>query len=270
MSRRLRSVQTNQLQGSSTMLWPEWGGYLDFVTDDRNNLYLRFYVGQSTRLLLRLDTHCRSLLAGDIHTLHYFILNLGNGHRSSNWLQLWTIPEELYDKPQSRSGFSVSLIQCFLEKLFCHAFQSLPDVTLAEYFGTAPSGHYAGTGLNILSPLLQPMDLSTVTGVRQLHRSRLLSSPDPEIQSWPDIRRRALARDQAAKPTSKPIPPSITAYRRLTQEQLVAEGVPDCSFDTLLSKSRLPSDSTSTWATSSEKPLVSWSMMTLTFIRSAH
>ena len=100
-----------------------------------------------------------------------------------------------------------------LGKVALSAFQLLPDVALAEYFGTTPSGHCAGTGLNILSPLLQSMDLSIETGYRQLYRSRLLSSPDPGIQSWPDIRRRMLARDQVANPTSRGVPLSITAYR---------------------------------------------------------
>jgi hypothetical protein len=56
------------------------------------------------------------------------------------------------------SGYSFPLVQCALEMLFCREFQSLPDQTLEEYFGTSLSGFYAGTGLNVISPLLQPVN----------------------------------------------------------------------------------------------------------------
>jgi hypothetical protein len=122
------------------MQWPEFGGYLDFVADDRNSLYVRFYVGQSITVVLRIDTHCRHILQGAFDTLHYFILKMGDGHRRANWLQLWGMPKEM-QYMETFSGFSISIIQCCLEMMFCRAFESLPDQTLAEYFGNHFASH---------------------------------------------------------------------------------------------------------------------------------
>lgn len=224
------------------MQWPEFGGYLDFVTDDRNCLYVRFYVGQSIMVVLRIDTHCRHILQGAFDTLHYFILNMGDGHRRANWLQLWSMPKEM-QYMETFSGFSISIIQCCLEMMFCRAFESLPDQTLAEYFGTAPYGRYAGTGLNVLSPLLQLADRFSLETSRAQHRSRLSGSLDPEIASWPAVRGKMMAKErQDALATSKALPASISAYGRLIQEQLQAQGVQHYRLDALLSKSRLQTE----------------------------
>jgi hypothetical protein len=177
---RSGNVQQNQLEGQSFMQWPEFGGYLNFVTDDRNCFYVRFYIGQSVMVLLRIDTHCRHILLGAFDTLHYFNLNMGDGHQRANWLQLWGMPKEM-QYMETFSGFSISIIQCCLEMMFCRAFESLPDQTLAEYFGTALYGQYAGTGLNVLSPLLQPADCFSLESSRAQHRSRLSGSLDPEV-----------------------------------------------------------------------------------------
>ena len=224
------------------MQWPEFGGYLGFVTDDRNSLYVRFYVGQSIMVVLRIDTHCRHILQGAFDTLHYFILNMGDGHRRANWLQLWGMPKEM-QYMETFSGFSISIIQCCLEMMFCRAFESLPDQTLAEYFGTALYGQYAGRGLNVLSPLLQLADCSSLESSRAQHRSRLSSSLDPEVASWPAVRGKMIAKErQDAVATSKALPASITAYGRLIQEQLQAQGVQHYSLNALLSKSRLQTE----------------------------
>jgi hypothetical protein len=224
------------------MQWPEFGGYLDAVTDDRNPLYVRFYIGQSIRVILRIDTHCRHILQGTFDTLHYFILNMGDGHRRANWLQLWGMPKEMQYR-ETFSGFSISIIQCCLEMMFCRAFESLPDQTLAEYFGTPLYGRYAGTGLNVLSPLLQLADRSSLESSRAQHRSRLSGSSDPEVASWPAVRGKMIAKErQDERATSKTLPASISAYGRLIQEQLQAQGVQHYSLDALLSKSRLQTE----------------------------
>jgi hypothetical protein len=238
----LRNVQQDQLQGQSFMQWPEFGGYLDAVTDDRNPLYVRFYIGQSIRVILRIDTHCRHILQGTFDTLHYFILNMGDGHRRANWLQLWGMPKEMQYR-ETFSGFSISIIQCCLEMMFCRAFESLPDQTLAEYFGTPLYGRYAGTGLNVLSPLLQLADHSSLESSRAQHRSRLSGSSDPEVASWPAVRGKMIAKErQDERATSKTLPASISAYGRLIQEQLQAQGVQHYSLDALLSKSQLQTE----------------------------
>lgn len=56
------------------------GGYLDFVMGDRNDLYLRFYIGQAKVLPPRWHDHALSILRGQFDTLQYYILQLGNGH----------------------------------------------------------------------------------------------------------------------------------------------------------------------------------------------
>jgi len=151
------------------------GGYLDFVTDSRDNTYIRFYVGQSIVILFRVDKHIREILKGSCTTLHYYILQLGPGCRTSNWLRLWTIPDK-FDRPPTHQ----ELLQNFLEMLFCGAFQSLPTEELIRHFGDKLKIS-SNVGLNVLSPLLQGLDLSD----RESFKASLLNSPDPEIRSWP-------------------------------------------------------------------------------------
>lgn len=215
MMTSLKKVQEAQLNGQSSFPWPEFGGYVDFVTDDQNYQYIRFYIGQSLNMILRLDTHCRHILQGAFDTLHYFILNFGGGRRKANWLQLWAMPKEM-QYMETFSDFSIPIIQCCLEMMFCSAFQSLPAQTLIEYFGPAPEGQYAGIGLNVLSPLLQSANSSSLGGIRGQHRLRLKNSSDPEIASWPGIRNQMIVKqrqDERTAPTD--IPASISAYGRL-------------------------------------------------------
>ena len=153
---------------------------MDFVTDSRDNTYIRFYVGQSIVILFRVDKHIREILKGSCTTLHYYILQLGPGCRTSNWLRLWTIPDK-FDRPPTHQ----ELLQNFLEMLFCGAFQSLPTEELIRHFGDKLKIS-SNVGLNVLSPLLQGLDLSD----RESFRASLLNSPDPEIQSWPLEQRR--------------------------------------------------------------------------------
>ena len=147
---------------------------MDFVTDSRNRTYIRFYVGQSIMVLFRVDTHIRKILKGSCKTLHHYILQLGRGFRTSNWLRLWTIPHNLDRDPTHQD-----LLQNFLEMLFCGAFQSLPSKELVKNFGDQLKTSL-GVGLNVLSPLLQGLEIADRTNVRAL----LLDSPDLEIKSW--------------------------------------------------------------------------------------
>src|SRR6266480_7854152 len=113
-------------------------------------------------------------------TLHYYILQLGRGCRTSNWLRLWTILDQIDLSPTHQE-----LIQNFPEILFCGAFQSLPTEELIRHFGNKLKIS-SNVGLNVLSPLLQSLNISHTGGFKDLLRN----SPDPEIQSWPDERRR--------------------------------------------------------------------------------
>ena len=79
-----------------------------------------------------------------------------------------------------------TLLQNFLEMLFCGAFQSLPHETLEEYFGPGFLWGYSGLGLNVVPPLLQT---SRITAFQKgFHTSRLARSLDPQICSWVQVR----------------------------------------------------------------------------------
>jgi hypothetical protein len=101
--------------------------------------------------------HHLKIRRGVFDTLHYFILQLGQGHRTANLLRLWTIPQN--DERDYGLLFNArqALRKNFLEMLFCGAFQSLPATYLRRVYGPASneSGEYANVGLNVLSPLLQ-------------------------------------------------------------------------------------------------------------------
>lgn len=88
-----REVTTEMLQEvrkkQMTTSWEGAGGYLDFVTDDRRNSWLRFYVGQfddPVRRILR--QHTESILKGSCTSLHHFMIWMGNGHRTANFIQI--------------------------------------------------------------------------------------------------------------------------------------------------------------------------------------
>jgi hypothetical protein len=234
----LRHTQSAQLQNGAIQ-WPDQGGYLDFILDDRNNRYVRFYVGQSNNLSVRLGVHCQNITSGSAEFLHYYIANLGDGHRGAHWMKLWSTPKEINDKVLT--PLESELIQCFLEKLFCRCFECLPTQTLQQYFGPSePGGKYAGLGLNVVTPLLQGAQLSSSD--RNHFKSLLRGSSDPEIQSWPDERSKYLHRQKTSnRPTAMKIaiPPHPTAYAILVQEQLHDLGVTNCNFDVILSNAQL-------------------------------
>jgi hypothetical protein len=70
--------------------WPDACGYLDFVTDDRDPQYVRTYVGQSSQSIFWLVEHISWIRRGGFTSLHYYILQAGFGHRSANFIRLWT------------------------------------------------------------------------------------------------------------------------------------------------------------------------------------
>jgi hypothetical protein len=56
-----------------------WGsimsaGYLDFVLDDRDAEYTRYYVGQSNQIEDRIQTHKQNISQRNNNTLHYYII----------------------------------------------------------------------------------------------------------------------------------------------------------------------------------------------------
>lgn len=64
-------------QGNTS--WKGAGAYLDLVTDDRSNKWLRFYVGQFNNPVRRiLRQHSESILKGSCESLHHFVIWMGN------------------------------------------------------------------------------------------------------------------------------------------------------------------------------------------------
>ncbi|KAF9894588.1 hypothetical protein FE257_006476 [Aspergillus nanangensis] len=68
----LNSIRLKQL--STPNPWPINSGYLDFVTNTTDTAYLRFYVGQAEKTILRIKLHIRNILIGLHNTLHYYVI----------------------------------------------------------------------------------------------------------------------------------------------------------------------------------------------------
>ncbi|RYP25240.1 hypothetical protein DL765_000121 [Monosporascus sp. GIB2] len=153
---RLDQIRLCQTEG-----WPQSGGYINAVTDDRCIEYLRLYA-----------------------SLHYFILWLGNGHRDANFVLLWSAPPEVI--------WDHWLAACFnlLEALFCRAFQFHHGCLLPE----DENKSRLGWGLNVVSPLMQGPILSEMQKLKQAGRIPL--SEDPQISAWNSFR--AAKRSRAA------------------------------------------------------------------------
>ncbi|KAK2751804.1 hypothetical protein FQN55_009246 [Onygenales sp. PD_40] len=166
--------------------WPSNSGYMNFVTDLRNDNYWRPYVGQSEKPRMRIQQHTRNILALKRDTLHYYIVWKGNGQRTCNFIRLWTLVI-----PEGKNTDLEVVFNNILEMVMTRAFESLPSTTLEEWFGL-PEGRqsFSGVGLNVIPPLLQGRSLSPFT--RHTHSLRLEDCQDPEIQGWPKVRKNFL------------------------------------------------------------------------------
>lgn len=181
--------------------WPEKGGYADGVFDDRLPDYVRFYVGQSSRLRVRISAeHSAKILNGNVKALHYFVLARGRGHRSARFLRLWTCPPgPSQTEPENRESEGATqsrfeLTQNLLKMTFCRAFESLPASILTQFFGPAA---YSNVGLNNLPPLFQGGKFPSFKRARYLECHR--ASPDPDISAFVDIRKAQKAQERNAK-----------------------------------------------------------------------
>ena len=164
------------------------GGYLDYLTDDRDDEYCRFYVGQSINMPSRIRSHVVALLRGSVESLHYYIFALGKGSRKSHFLRLFRL-----SKTRGTSNSDTTLRLSMLEMIMALAFRSLPEELLAEY--SRPSKRPAKTQtvhLNVLSPLDQEAWQNGKK--RGEERVRLQGSSDPEIRSWPSFRSKQVGR----------------------------------------------------------------------------
>lgn len=153
------------------------GGYLDYLTDDRDDDYCRFYVGQSNNMRSRIRGHIVALLSGSVESLHCYIYALGKGSRKSHFLQLFRLPTT-----KIPSDGDSTLILSMLEMILALAFKSLPEELLAEYSPKSRRPAKRQTvHLNVLCPLEQEAWQNGEK--RGGSQAKLLKSSDPEIRS---------------------------------------------------------------------------------------
>lgn len=188
---RLDNVQLEQLRDHVS--WLADSGYLNIVTDDRDENYWRIYIGQSKNPIHRIRQHVRAIHSGNSDTLHYFVINQGKGYRRASFVKLWSIMMPDY----VNSAVNITLNN-ITEMTMARAFQSLPPKELMDVFGPPDEGAYRFIGLNIMSPLLQGRSLSP--GVRREFSLQLSQSEDPDIQMWPEVRIQQLHRKNLSFP----------------------------------------------------------------------
>jgi hypothetical protein len=102
---------------------------LDYVSDDRDPDYWRPYVGQSSNTEQRIAQHVRAIRTGDTDTLHYFVIRRGDGHRTANFVRLWTV-----SLPESVDPAINTALNNILEMIMARSFQSLPLFQRAQYY----------------------------------------------------------------------------------------------------------------------------------------
>ncbi|GIC92158.1 uncharacterized protein Aud_008619 [Aspergillus udagawae] len=174
--------EVRQAQAKNETQWPLNSGYLDYVTDDRDPDYWRPYVGQSSNTEQRIAQHVRAIRTGDTDTLHYFVIRRGDGHRTANFVRLWTLA-----LPENVDPVINTALNNILEMIMARCFQSLPPEELTRVFGRPRDGFtYSFRGLNLISPLLQGRSLSP--WARYQSSLQLRQSTDEDIREWPEAR----------------------------------------------------------------------------------
>ena len=187
---KIKAEQISRAERSSTRIMQGAGGYLDFLTDKRNRSYLKFYVGQSRDLLIRIHEHYLRLTRGDVSSLHYYICALGGENRSFNFIRLFRSPRDLCSD-QILTDEDISMFMNVFEAAFGLAFGSLPgnvhDVLLGD---GARQGMQMSMHLNVLNPLEQRSRITPAEAKDA--REQMNSSTDPEIQGWVSFRQEVL------------------------------------------------------------------------------
>jgi hypothetical protein len=172
-------------------------------TDRRCHQYLRLYVGQTIRSWRRfLVEHVQAILRGNVSSLHYFILWLGNGYRSANFLRLWTLPTGKDDRWRQAT---INILEC----LFARVLRSHHGTCSPEDAQLDPNTLLDGYGLNIMSPLLQRhaiKDGDTILFVMPPHDRRVLRFVCGTISEGRDV--------NASSRNPAPTGPMPTASRR--------------------------------------------------------
>ncbi|KAB8204183.1 hypothetical protein BDV34DRAFT_226745 [Aspergillus parasiticus] len=74
-----RLIRTKDTQARQNNIWSPKGGYVDIVTDLRNEEHWRAYPGQSKGPTELIKIHNRAVLRGSKSTLHYYVIAQGQG-----------------------------------------------------------------------------------------------------------------------------------------------------------------------------------------------
>ena len=191
-----------QVKGAQPVMsdrhWWQSGGYLDFITDDRDIFYQRYYVGQSTNVAHRVNFHITAMLYGDTSTLHYYIHTLGGGHRASNFIRLFNVDKSDAINIDDGMRLDKGLMMNMLEMTMTLAFQSLPRNVLEIYLlpnvmlNTHPTIH-----LNVANPLFQVTGLNQIA--RESAREAILLSTDSQMRSWFLFRKQHLSNQKNSR-----------------------------------------------------------------------
>lgn len=158
---------------------------MNFLTDQRNEHYCKFYVGQSADIARRVKVHKRNFDNHDDSTLHYYLVSLREGQPTCNFIRLFRLPAFDPDNDPVSPSHHRSLALSVLEMVIALAFRSLTTQGCEKYSpeGVTPA-RYQDIHLNVMIPLLQNSDITNVQ--RMQARQTLLSSDDPQVRSWPD------------------------------------------------------------------------------------
>ncbi|KAL3475238.1 hypothetical protein BJX99DRAFT_271176 [Aspergillus californicus] len=160
-------------------------GYMSIVKDDRNPEWYRCYIGQCKIFVRRIvRQHGQEILQHSTKSLHHFMLWMGNGHRSANFITLWTLPKGGIDKAA-----------------FCKAFRTHHGLLKPK--GTQAGPHTDNFGLNIMTPLVQ--DSVLLPFMRNEANSGPRRSPDRQIAYWPTFHPSKKEKQGVAAPISRPI-----------------------------------------------------------------
>lgn len=126
------------------------------------------------------------MASGDVSTLHYYVKSLGGEQREPNFLRTFRISNP------DLNQFDRDLVKNLLELEMCVALRTLPQKELVQWL---PHGEtevkFPSVHLNVANPLIQGAFPSA--SLRQISRSLLLNSADPEVRQWPNTRSKQLA-----------------------------------------------------------------------------
>jgi len=168
------------------------GGYLDFITDDRDESYLKFYVGQASSVSRRISQHRSSFARGQTDSLHYYIFALGQEYRHSDFIRLFRSPSEIFGHLDPNREDVVMLMN-ILELAMGIAFRSLTQNVLNR-FETA--GHGDSEEINMHLNVLNPLEQSQLSfRATRIHaRNQMRFSSDAEIRSWASFREKVVSK----------------------------------------------------------------------------